>query len=77
MILAVATGPLFQRGLHAGERRIQGRPNARYRDDDCNGYAGGDETVLDGGRSTLVSKKFLKQLAHHPQSFSLSAALVR
>jgi hypothetical protein len=72
MILAAATEALFQRGLHTRKRRIQGRAKTRYCDDDCNGYASGDETVLDGGRPALVLPKFLKQHAHRPESFSVS-----
>src|SRR5437667_9139115 len=50
----VETRRLLERGLDAREGRVQLRAEARYDRDDCDGDAGGDEAVLDGGRAGVV-----------------------
>ena len=59
----VATARLLERGLDAGESRVQARADALHDRDDRNRNAGGDETVLDGGRARLVLHK-LHQILH-------------
>ena len=56
---------LFQRGLHARKCRVERRAKIRYRYNNRNGNAGGNETVFDGGCSALVSQELLKRDAHH------------
>ena len=50
---------LFQRGLHARKCRVERRAKIRYRYNNRNGNAGGNETVFDGGCSALVSQELL------------------
>src|SRR6516162_7834934 len=48
---------LFERGLHAGEGRVQLRAEALHDGDDRNRDTGSNETILDGGRTGLVLHK--------------------
>src|SRR5207302_8862767 len=43
------TRRLLERGLDAGESRVQLRAEALHDRDDCNRDASGDEAILDGG----------------------------
>ena len=58
------TERLLERGLDAGEGRVQLRAEALDDGDDCNRDAGGDEAVLDGGRARLVLKKARNEVRH-------------
>src|SRR5205823_8481593 len=58
---------LLERGLHRGEGRVQARADTLYHGDDRNRNAGGDEAVLDGGRTAFVFGKTREKLLHDPE----------
>ena len=58
------TGRLLQRGLDAGEGRVQLRAEALHDGDDRNRDASGDEAIFDGGRPGLVLHKALHEVRH-------------
>src|SRR5262249_60947740 len=64
---------LLQRGLDAGEGRVQLGAETRDHGDDRNRDAGGNQAVLDGGGTRLILHETRKQLLHgHGLSVSRS-----
>src|SRR5262249_47674288 len=53
---------LFERGLNAGEGRVQLRAEALHDRDDRNRDASSDQAILDGGRAGFVLNKLSKIL---------------
>src|SRR6185295_11138488 len=62
--IETSRGRLLERGLDAGEGRIQLRAEALHDRDDCDRDAGCDEAIFDGGRTRLVLHKALNQVRH-------------
>ena len=60
-----------ERGLDAGEGRIQARAQSSDHRDDRNGNAGSDQAIFNGGRSGFVREKVLEHV--HGASLLLSS----
>src|SRR5262249_39706514 len=63
--VAPSSPALLQRGLHRAEGRVQVCADALHDGDDRHRDAGRDETIFDGGRARLVTKK-PDELRHLP-----------
>src|SRR5271166_2451604 len=63
-IATAAVRRLFERGLDAGESRVQLGADALQHGDDCNRDAGRNKTIFDGGRTGLVTKETCNKLVH-------------